>query len=65
MAEFGEKVKRAREEKGMTQQSLSEHLYVTRQAVSRWECGARYPDLLNAKKLADILEDWYYQFVEN
>ena len=56
LVEFGEKVKRAREEKGMTQQSLSEQLYVTRQAVSRWECGARYPDLLNAKKLADILE---------
>lgn len=55
LVEFGEKVKRAREEKGMTQQTLSEHLYVTRQAVSRWECGARYPDLLNAKKLSDVL----------
>lgn len=35
---------------------MSEHLYVARQAVSRWECGARYPDLLNAKRLSDILE---------
>lgn len=56
MVEFGEKLKRAREEKGMTQQTLSEHLYVTRQAVSRWECGARYPDLLTAKKLSEVLE---------
>ena len=32
------------------------NLYVTRQAVSRWECGARYPDLLTAKKLSDVLE---------
>ena len=39
----------------MTQQTMSEKLYVTRQAVSRWECGARYPDLLTAKKLAMIL----------
>lgn len=39
MVEFGEKLKRAREEKGMTQQTLSDALYVTRQAVSRWECG--------------------------
>ena len=39
MVEFGEKVKRAREAKGMTQQTLANHLYVTRQAVSRWECG--------------------------
>ena len=45
MVEFGEQLRRAREEKGMTQQSLAEQLYVTRQAVSRWECGDRYPDL--------------------
>lgn len=54
--EFGEKVKRAREAKGMTQQTLAEQLYVTRQAVSRWENGARYPDLLTAKNLADQLD---------
>ena len=52
MMEFGEKVKKIREEKGMTQQTMAEHLYVTRQAVSRWECGARYPDLLTAKKIS-------------
>lgn len=56
MVEFGEKVKQKREEQGMTQQSLAEKLYVTRQAVSRWECGARYPDLLTAKKIAKILD---------
>lgn len=56
MVEFGEKLKQIREEKGMTQQTLAEKLYVTRQAVSRWECGARYPDLLTAKKVATILE---------
>jgi len=56
MIEFGEKVKKLREEKGMTQQTMAEHLYVTRQAVSRWECGARYPDLLTAKKIAGLLE---------
>ena len=56
MMEFGEKVKKIREEKGMTQQTMAEHLYVTRQAVSRWECGARYPDLLTAKKISKILD---------
>ncbi|MDE6924612.1 MAG: helix-turn-helix domain-containing protein [Acetatifactor sp.] len=56
MVEFGEKIKHFREEKGMTQQTMAESLYVTRQAVSRWECGARYPDLLTAKKIAKILD---------
>lgn len=55
MISFVEKIKQLREEKGMTQQSLAEKLYVTRQAVSRWECGARYPDLLTAKKIAQVL----------
>lgn len=42
MVEFGEQLRRVREEKGMTQQSLAEELYVTRQAVSRWECGVSH-----------------------
>ena len=56
MVEFGEQLRRAREAKGMTQQSLAEQLYVTRQSVSRWECGDRYPDLLSTQKICQILE---------
>lgn len=56
MIEFGKKLKQLREEKGMTQETLAQQLYVTRQAVSRWECGARFPDLLTAKKIAQILD---------
>jgi transcriptional regulator with XRE-family HTH domain len=56
MIEFGEQLRRAREAKGMTQQSLAEQLYVTRQAVSRWERGDRYPDLLTTKKISLILD---------
>ena len=54
--EFGEKLKQAREAKGITQQTLANQLFVTRQAVSRWECGARFPDLLTAKKISEYLE---------
>lgn len=53
--DFGENLKRAREEKGLTQQHLADELYVTRQAVSKWECGTRYPDLLTTKCIANIL----------
>lgn len=56
MAEFGENIRKAREEKGITQQTLADKLYVTRQAVSRWENGSRYPDLLTAKMLAQALD---------
>lgn len=56
MVEFGEQLRKAREAKGMTQQSLAEQLYLTRQSVSRWECGDRYPDLLTTKKISQILE---------
>ena len=56
MAEFGENLKKVREEKGITQQTLADQLYVTRQTVSRWEGGSRYPDLMTAKKMAQYLE---------
>lgn len=56
MAEFGENLKRVREKKGITQQTLADYLYVTRQAVSRWEGGSRYPDIMTAKKMAQFLE---------
>lgn len=56
MSSFGENLKKIREEKNMTQQNLADKLYVTRQAISRWECGARYPDLITAKKLSHILD---------
>ena len=56
MAEFGENIRKAREKLGITQQTLADRLYVTRQAVSRWENGSRYPDLLTAKRLADFLK---------
>ncbi len=56
MAEFGVNLKKIREEKGITQQTLADQLFVTRQAVSRWEGGSRYPDLMTAKKISQYLE---------
>lgn len=56
MNEFGEKLKQVRQSKNFTQQDIADKLYVTRQAVSRWECGARYPDLITARKISKILD---------
>ena len=51
-----EKIRAERERLGMTQQELADKIYVTRQTVSRWESGNRCPDLIMAKKLADLFE---------
>lgn len=56
MEEFGQKLREVRTAKGYTQQTLAEKLYVTRQTVSRWESGNRYPDLETLKKISVELE---------
>lgn len=45
-----------RQEKGMTQQELAEKLFVTRQAVSRWENGDTTPSVDMAKLIANVLD---------
>ena len=37
--EIGERIKKRREELGMSQEELAQKVMVTRQAVSRWENG--------------------------
>ena len=49
-----ERIRSEREKMGITQQELAQKLFVTRQTVSRWESGSRCPDLIMAKKLADL-----------
>ncbi len=45
-----------REERGLTQQQLADKLYVTRQAVSRWECGETKPGIDMLKLIAVTLD---------
>lgn len=37
--EFGEKLQELRKSRGLTQEELSETLYVSRTAISKWESG--------------------------
>jgi len=45
-----------RQSKGMTQKELAEQLYVTRQAVSRWETGETTPSIDMTKLIASVLD---------
>lgn len=46
----------ARKDKGMTQEELAKRVYVTRQAVSRWEMGDTTPSIDMTKLLASVLD---------
>ena len=45
-----------RKEKGLTQEELAAKVYVTRQAVSRWETGETTPSIDMAKLIATVLD---------
>ena len=53
---IGEKIVKARKEKGMTQAELGSELHVTFQAVSKWERGESSPDFETICNMAKILE---------
>lgn len=48
-------LKKARLEKGLTQQQLAEMLGITRQTISHIECGRIKPSIDNAKAIANVL----------
>lgn len=54
--DFGEFVSRKRKEKNMTQKDIAEKLYVSVQAVSKWERGQSLPDISLLMPLAKLLD---------
>ncbi len=50
---FGDHLKQARLNKGVTQKQVANDLYVTRQTISSWENGTTYPDITNLIQLSD------------
>ena len=53
---ISENIKRARKEKGMSQEELAVRLSVVRQTVSKWESGRSVPDAEMLIRIAGILE---------
>lgn len=53
---LGNKLAEARKRQNLTQEQLAEQLDVTRQAVSRWESDAAYPETDKIVRMAQILE---------
>lgn len=53
---LGEKIRSARKSAGLTQGQLAEKLFVSRQAVTKWESGKGMPDLENLRQLSGLLD---------
>lgn len=53
---FGEKLKTARKEAGLSQEQLAEKLCVSRSAVAKWESDRGMPDVGNLKGMAQLLD---------
>lgn len=50
---FSNNLRRLRQAKGYTQEQVADHLGVSPQSVSRWECGATFPDILLLPTIAE------------
>lgn len=53
---IGEKISKARKDKGLTQAELGEKMHVTFQAVSKWERGESVPDFETICELSEVLD---------
>ena len=52
---FGEKLKEARKEAGLSQEQFAEKMNVSRSAIAKWESDKGMPDVNNLKMMAQLL----------
>lgn len=52
--EFSQKLQELRKRKNLTQEELSEILFVSRTAISKWESGRGYPSIDSLKAIAEF-----------
>ena len=62
---IGEKITEARKKKSVSQAGLAELLFISPQAVGKWERGESMPDIITLNRLAEILEVDLNYFSEN
>lgn len=53
---FGEKIKEARKEAGLSQEQFAEKMSVSRSAIAKWESDRGMPDVNNLKVMAHLLD---------
>lgn len=51
---FGEKLKKLRNDNGLTQEQLAEKIFVTRTAISKWETNNGYPSIDSLKTISNL-----------
>ncbi|MDN6967152.1 helix-turn-helix transcriptional regulator [Oenococcus sp. UCMA 17063] len=56
MSKFPEQLKKYRNKKSLSQEDLAGKLFISRQAISKWESGEGTPDLNNLIKLSELLD---------
>ncbi|WP_448224829.1 helix-turn-helix domain-containing protein [Furfurilactobacillus sp. WILCCON 0119] len=54
--EFGQRLKKARLDKGLTQEHVATDFMVTRQTISSWENQKSYPDILSLIAISDYFD---------
>ncbi|TPR37688.1 helix-turn-helix domain-containing protein [Apilactobacillus micheneri] len=53
---FGERLKQARQDKNLTQDTVAKHMIVSRQTISSWENEKTYPDITSLIKLSEYYD---------
>lgn len=54
--ELGDKLKKLRKDRNYSQNQLADKLYVTAQAISKWENNKSVPDIINLVNLSDLYD---------
>jgi transcriptional regulator with XRE-family HTH domain len=54
---FAEKLKTLRKQKGISQEQLAEKIYVSRQAITKWESGNGIPDIENLLAISSLFNE--------